>query len=460
MTEDTIAAIATPIGQAGIGVIRISGKSAIAVADQVFRSSGKTPSVRDFPTHTVHFGLVIDPRTGNALDEILLTVFRTPGSYTGEDVVELSCHGGASTMRSILQAVTSAGARHAEPGEFTKRAFLNGRMDLAQAEAVNDLIRAQTDEARKLALRQLEGSLSKEIRTITAELTKSLAEIEASIDFPDDVEEPDSAALRAHLAGLVQRLREMVSSADRGRIYRDGIVMTIAGKPNVGKSSLLNALLRDSRAIVTPIPGATRDTIEETVNIRGVPVVAIDTAGLRETPDVVEQMGVERAEEAIRRAQVVLLVVEPSDIAVEQFALVEGKSVIVVVNKTDLLTNEEVDVTLDRVSERSGTTTVVPVSALTGDGIGRLEDAIAEVVFSGEIPSPDSVIVSNLRHKQAIKQAIESLDSAVETARRGQPVDLVSVDLMAARNALGVITGETATEDLIDRIFSEFCIGK
>jgi tRNA modification GTPase len=474
MTDDTIAAIATPVGQAGIGVLRISGEDALAVADRVFRSApghaqaGPSPtkqgSASDFPSPTVHLGIAIDPTSGDALDEVLLTVFRTPRSYTGENVVELSCHGGTATMRRILQSVTSAGARHAEPGEFTKRAFLNGRMDLAQAEAVNDLIRAQTDESRKLALRQLEGSLSRQIKAITSELAEALAGIEASIDFPDDVEEPDSATLQARIATLAGRLRNLLASADRGRIYREGIIVTIAGRPNVGKSSLLNALLRESRAIVTPIPGATRDTIEETINIRGIPVVAIDTAGLRETPDDVERMGVERAEEAIRRAQVVLLVVEPDETPaeddVELFAGLGDKAAIVVVNKADLRTDDGIRRIVDASASRFGAKTVVAVSALTGDGIGRLEDAVAETVFGGEVPSADSVTVSNLRHKQAIEQAIGSLEHATDTASQGQPIDLISVDLMAARGALGAITGETATEDLIERIFSEFCIGK
>ncbi|MDO8589311.1 MAG: tRNA uridine-5-carboxymethylaminomethyl(34) synthesis GTPase MnmE [Armatimonadota bacterium] len=477
MTEDTIAAIATPIGQAGIGVIRISGDNSLDIAGRIFRpyrasergAEQRQPARREaspinFPSHTVHHGYTVDPVSDEPIDEVLLTVFVAPKSYTGENVVEISCHGGIAILRRVLESTLSAGARHAEPGEFTKRAFLNGRIDLAQAEAVNDLIRARTDEARALALRQLEGGLSGEIRDINSELGRLLAEIEASIDFPDDVEEPPTGDLRSRVALLTARIQELLATADRGRIYREGIVVAIAGRPNVGKSSLLNALLRESRAIVTEVPGTTRDTIEETVSIRGVPVVAIDTAGLRETRDAVEQIGVQRAEETIQRAQVVLFVVDATEGFTEEdaarFSALGAKPRLIVLNKRDLLPDSDAPRAADRVAAALPDSRVVAVSALTGAGIAELEDRIAEMVFAGAVAGSQSVLVSNVRHKQAIERSLRSLESAIRTVDEARPVDLLSVDLMAARGALGEITGETAAEDLIDRIFSEFCIGK
>jgi len=461
MIEDTIVAIATPIGQAGIGVIRISGPAALDVVGRVFRSS---VSVRELPSHTVHLGDAVDPETGEALDHVLLTVFHAPHSYTGENVVELSCHGGPATLRRILTAVLTAGARHAAPGEFTKRAFLNGKLDLAQAEAVNDLIRAQTDHAQRVALRQLEGHLSKRVRSAGGELAEVLTKIEASIDFPDDVDEPGFDALRGSLERLTRELEALLSSADRGRVYREGLRVTISGRPNVGKSSLLNALLRQSRAIVTPMPGTTRDTIEEPINIKGVPILAIDTAGLRDTGDAVETLGVERAEASIERAQIVLLVVDAHEGIAEEdrrlYAGLRGKPALVVLNKTDLLRPEQLEAAVREAERRFGPEVAVPVSALNGTGIEKLEDRIAELAVGGEVGPPEDILVSNVRHKRAIESALVSLRRAAETVSARQPVDLVSVDLVASRNALGEITGETAAEDLIDRIFSEFCVGK
>ena len=476
MSEDTIAAIATPSGQAGIGVIRISGEAALDVAGRVFkpkpgrnrktRPKAKTPRARQasgFISHAVHFGVAVNPRTEEALDEVLLTVFRSPHSYTGEDAAEISCHGGPAVLRNILAAVLDSGARHAEPGEFTKRAFLNGRLDLAQAEAVNDLIRAQTDEARRVALLQLEGGLSKKVSEAASALAGILARLEASIDFPDDVEEPEPEGLRASVSSLIEDLGALVATADRGRVYREGVSVAIAGRPNVGKSSLLNALLRQSRAIVTPIPGATRDTIEEAINIKGVPVVAIDTAGLRDTADEVESLGGRRAEETIERAHIVLLLFDAQagltreDLAL--FARLKGKRLLGVLNKADLLSPDETQRILEEAFRRLGETPAV-VSALTGDGVEALEDAMVDMILGGPALVVGSPLVSNVRHKRAIESALAGLNHALQTLDDGLPLDLLSVDLMSARNALGEITGATATEDLIDRIFSEFCIGK
>ena len=381
--HDTIAAVATPFGSAGIGVVRISGPDARETAARIFRTqSGADP--RDFPTHTVHLGEIVDPRSSDVLDQALATVFVAPHSYTGEDTVELSCHGGTMILARVLEAALAAGARMAQPGEFTKRAFLNGKLDLAQAEAVNDLIRARTDAAQRVALRQLEGRLSARIRELISELTGILAKTEASIDFPDDVPEPDRGELANELRVVSAGIAELLASAGRGRIYREGARMVIAGGPNVGKSSLLNALLRESRAIVTPIPGTTRDVIEEGMDILGIPVVAVDTAGLRETQDVVERIGVERAEVSLETADLVLYVVDlthgvtnDDGRTLERLA---PKSVIIALNKSDLPGAEESAIAARRVL--SGLP-AVSVSALNGEGIRDLESAIADRLAGG-----------------------------------------------------------------------------
>lgn len=454
----TVAAISTPIGAGGIGVVRISGPEAVEIVARVF------PNADRFESHTAHHGKVITPHSGEPIDDAVLTLFRAPHSYTGEDVAELSCHGGLTTLRAVLEAVLAAGARLAEPGEFTKRAFLNGKLDLAQAEAVNDLIRARTDEARRVALQQLDGALSTRIHAIGERVLGVLASVEAAIDFPDDVEEPDSAWLGSELHIALGAVEELRSTFERGRVYREGIRVVIAGRVNVGKSSLLNALLRHARAIVTPIPGTTRDTIEESLEIDGIPVVAIDTAGLRSTNDPVEQIGVELTRRSIESADIILFVFDISEgIADEDVELTrqaDGKPAIVVLNKIDLLPEEARGPEVKECCGRLGRSLpVVGTCASSGQGIGQLESEIAALVGAHGL-GVESAAVTNIRHRHALDAAANGLTHALATLERAEPIDLLSVDLTAARDSLGLITGETATDDLLDRIFGEFCIGK
>lgn len=459
---DAIAAISTPIGSAGIGVIRISGRGTFAVASRLFRS--RNGSLASFATHTAHHGVLVDPTTSEEIDDVVLTIFRAPFSYTGEDVVEFSCHGSVAVLRAALGAILGAGARLAEPGEFTRRAFLNGRIDLAQAEAVNDLIRSRAEGARRAALRQLDGSVSEAIGAVSQRLLGIIASIEAAIDFPEDVDEPDRQHLCDEIASVGAALEGMLSSFGKGRVYREGLRLVIAGRVNVGKSSLLNALLRHARAIVTPIPGTTRDVIEESMEIHGIPVVAIDTAGLRATDDPVERVGVELTERSLESADVVLMVLDISEgirrADVELLDRVKDRPVIAVLNKIDLLPEEARGLATKEFVGRLGRSLpAIQTCASSGSGIEELEGAIADLVGSRGLES-ESVLVTNARHRQALESASESIRESLATLENCEPIDLLSVDLVAARNALGLITGETASEDLIDRIFSEFCIGK
>jgi tRNA modification GTPase len=441
---DTVAAIATPVGSGGIGVIRISGPEAFAVASKLFRGR----NVTDFASHTAHHGEITNPETSEPIDDVVLTVFRAPRSYTGEDVVEISCHGGHITLRRALSAVYRAGAAPAGPGEFTKRAFLNGKIDLAQAEAVNDLIRARTEQAGKLALRQLEGELSRKVSEIATGVLSILARIEAAIDFPDDVEDPDLEAVAYEVEALCARIEGLIASGEQGRVYREGISLAIVGRPNVGKSSLLNALLRETRAIVTAVPGTTRDTIEETINIRGIPVIATDTAGLRETSDEVERIGVELSERAMAAAEIVLVVLDASVGVTDEDREIltrAGKPAVVIANKIDL-------------APTFTHTGAIPTSTKTGEGMAALEDKIAEAALRGQ--TAEAVFATNARHRQALISARESLTHVLEGISELVPIDLLPIDLLAARAALGEITGETASEDIVDRIFQDFCIGK
>ncbi len=470
MLDDTIAAIATPIGEGGIGVIRISGRSAVITAEEIFRTISGVP-VQGLATHTVHYGYVHDPITDETIDDGVITVFRGPRSYTGEDSVEISCHGGIVPMRRVLDAALRAGARLAEPGEFTKRAFLNGRLDLAQAEAVLDIIRARTDEAMRVANLQFSGVLSSRIRMLREELLGIMAHIEAGIDFPEDVAEIHPQDIAHSIEDAIRHMTDLLETADRGKIFRDGIQVVIAGRTNVGKSSLLNALLRESRAIVTPIPGTTRDIIEESLNIRGIPVRAIDTAGVRETEDVVERIGVDRAIATLEQADLVLAVMDAGEgfTAEDQELLLSmaGKKMIIVVNKTDLVREDDAQELASRVQAWAegnlGTGAIVKQTAApSNQGIVELEDAIADTVLAGAV-SPalaGGVVVSNMRHRRALEESRTALEHALRTAQAEMPPDLIGVDLKAAASALGSITGEAVSEDVIDRIFSEFCIGK
>jgi len=469
--DDTIAAIATAIGEGGIGIIRISGRNALSSAGEMFRPISGVP-VPGLPTHTAHYGFAYDPITDEQIDDGVITVFRAPRSYTGEDSVEISCHGGIVPMRRVLEAALRVGARLAEPGEFTKRAFLSGRLDLAQAEAVLDIVRARTDEAMRVARLQFGGVLSSRIRMLREELLGILAEIEASIDFPEDAEEVEPGNLAESIRDALGHVAGLLETADRGKIYREGIQTVIAGRPNVGKSSLLNALLRESRAIVTPIPGTTRDVIEERVNIRGIPVRTIDTAGVCESEDMVEKMGVDRTREMVEQADLVLAVLDAEQgFGAEDKALLSGlvdKRLIIVLNKADLVRESDAEKLAGRILGWAKRTLpshvrVIKTAAPSNEGIVELEDAIAETILAGCPPgqsAAEGALVSNVRHRRALEEACASLDQALQTAQSDTPLDLISIDLKAGVDALGSITGETVTEDVMDRIFSEFCIGK
>ncbi len=465
--DDTIVAIATPIGEGGISVVRVSGRAALDVAQKIFQPVSGT-LVADMPTHTAHYGYVCDPATDEAIDDGVLTVFRGPKSYTGEDTAEISCHGGLVPTRMVLGAALRAGARLAEPGEFTKCAFLNGRIDLAQAEAVQDIIRARTDEALRVARRQLDGVLSTRIRMLREEMIGIMAQIEAAIDFPEDVADLQPTYIAASIRDAVAHVSGLLSTADKGKIFREGIQAVIAGQTNVGKSSLMNALLRESRAIVTAVPGTTRDIIEESLNIRGIPVRTIDTAGVRETDDVVEKIGVDKAREMIDTADIVLVVLdaargfEPDDEAILRG--LGGRKVIVILNKSDLVRESDLVELEGRIrywlkENLSAELTIVKTSAPMNEGILELEAAIADMVLAGGI-STDGALVSNARHRHSLEEALSALEQALGTAESGTPLDFISIDLRSAVDALGSITGETVAEDVIDRIFSEFCIGK
>ena len=452
-TDDTICALATPPGTAGIGVIRLSGPQAFAIADAITRRRGNG-SCGDWPGHTLHRADVVGA-DGEAIDDVLLAIFHAPRSYTGEDIVEISAHGGPVPLRRILARLLERGARPARPGEFTQRAFLHGKMDLAQAEAVGDIIAARTEEAHRLAQRQGEGRLSRQVAAVRDIVLGVLARIEASIDFPEDVGELDTEGCAGELRRADAQLAALLATADRGILYREGLKVVLAGRPNVGKSSLLNALLRAARAIVTPIPGTTRDVIEESLNLRGIPLRALDTAGLRETDDLVERLGVERTRESIDRADFVLLILDatvgetPEDMALR--ALLAGRPHLVIWNKWDLVQGRE--------APPEGTH---PVSAATGWNIEALEDAIAEAVLGGAAaPSDtDAAIVTHARHRHALEAARTALAEALATLAAHLPADFVSIDVRGILTALGEITGETATEDVIQEIFSRFCIGK
>lgn len=458
MIEDTIAAIATALGEGSIAVVRVSGPEAIDTVAKVFRS--KT-DLKEAPTHTVHYGWIADPRTNTVLDEVLVTVMRGPRSFTAEDVVEVSTHGGIVAVKSVLELILRSGARMAEPGEFTKRAFLNGRIDLAQAEAVIDLIRSKSDRAFQVAQKQAGGALSKLILPMRQQLIELLAHVEVNIDYPDDdIEEVTMSHIRSNCGELLERVRELLKRADEGKILREGIVTVIVGRPNAGKSSLLNALARDNKAIVTDIAGTTRDIVEESVSISGIPLRLLDTAGIRETSDVVERIGVERSRSAIEDADLILLVLNNHEPLHEDerklLKQMKDRPTIVVVNKMDLPSQLELaEIEKDYAEER-----IVQLSAKEGSGIEALEEAVSKLFFSGEVESGDLTYVSNARHIALLHQARQSLEDAIAATYEGVPIDLIQIDLAAAWESLGGILGDAAGDSLLDQIFSQFCLGK
>ncbi len=445
--EDTIAAISTPIGEGGIGIIRISGGEALPILKHIFKSEAK-----DIEPSRVYHGWVLNG--GGFADEAIAFYLKGPKSYTGEDVVEICCHSGIAILNKILTACIKEGARLAERGEFTKRAFLNGRIDLVQAEAVIDLVKARTAEAASIAVNQLKGSLSQTIRKIKERTLTILAGLEAMIDFPDDIQEKPLPYLKEEVSEIKKEISALILTADRGRIFREGVSTAIVGRPNVGKSSLLNALLREERAIVAPIPGTTRDTIEERVNVRGIPLIIIDTAGLRPPKDSIEELGVKRAKNALSSAELVLAVFDGSeDLTPEDFDVlkeVEGKRTVYVINKKDKKLRFD---TVKREPE-------VKVSALTFSGIEELEEAVSSFILKGEKPPYDSPVVSNMRHKECLVRAKEAIQRVLFSAENRMPIDFLTIDLKDAVCSLSQITGEAVTEEIINKIFESFCVGK
>ena len=457
---DTIAAISTAPGEGAIGIVRISGDDAIRIADEVYRLKDKR--LKEQPSHTIHYGHIVDPKNDEVIDEVMVTVLRAPKTFTREDVVEINCHGGIVAINRILQLVLRMGARLAEPGEFTKRAFLNGRIDLSQAEAVMDLIRAKTDKSMQMAMRQLDGELSKLIQNLRQEILNTLAQVEVNIDYPeyDDVEEMTLQLLRKKTEQVSQGIRALLNTASQGKILRDGLKTAIVGRPNVGKSSLLNVLLREEKAIVTDIAGTTRDTIEEYVNVRGVPLQLIDTAGIRETDDVVERIGVERSRKALNEADFVLLILNQSEeLMDEDLRLLEQTKDfkrIILLNKTDLPTK----IDMDKVKEFAIDSEIVTTSMLKKEGIDQLEEKIADYFFQGQMNERDATYLSNTRHIALLEKAEQALQEVANGVDMGMPVDLIQIDFTRAWDLLGEITGDTVQDELLTQLFSQFCLGK
>ena len=458
---DTIAAIATARGEAGIGIVRVSGTLALTIAAEVFRSPrGVSPT--QLPTHTLTYGHVVDATASDEIiDEVLLGIMHAPKTYTGEDIVEFNCHGGTIPLTAVLDVVVKNGARIAEPGEFTKRAFLNGRLDLAQAEAVAELIASKTDLSRKIAVEALAGKLSDTVNGLNDRLAALLAEIEASIDFPEEDLDFMKVETQLETARAVQTdLTTLLETAAEGRIITEGVNVAILGKPNVGKSSLLNALLGTTRAIVTDIPGTTRDTIEEMMNIGGIPLKLIDTAGIRHSDDVVEQQGVERSKAVLDRAELLLMMFDASqplnDADLELLKTAQSSKAILILNKMDLPVVTSPTALLAHCPKKRVVETAIP----EGKGLDKLKVTVSEELLGGELVIGESPIVTNARHQEALRRANEGLNYAIESLENGMPPDLIAVDLRIGLDGLGDIVGKTTTEDILDRIFSQFCVGK
>ena len=455
---DTICGIATAQGEGGIAIIRVSGNKALEIVGRIFRGKNNF-DINKMKTYTMKYGNIVDSSTDEVIDEVIISYMKGPRSFTAEDVVEINCHGGVVSTNRVLEEVMKNGARIAEPGEFTKRAFLNGRIDLSQAEAVMDIITAKTDLAMKSAVMQSEGSLSQEINKLRAYLLDVLAHIEYDVDFTEDDEEPDETIpikVGESLEKAISDMEKLLKGANEGKIIREGLKMTIIGKPNVGKSSLMNALLQEKRAIVTDIPGTTRDVIEEYINLGGIPVKITDTAGIRETEDVVEKIGVERSKEKIEEADLVVLMLDTSRPLEEEdkeiIKAIENKKTIALLNKVDL----ESKINLENID---GLDNFIKISAMTGFGIDELKQKIKDLFFNGEVDN-ESLIITNNRHKQALIRALENCKEAQNRLKMHEYLDLISIYVTSSLRALGEITGSELEEDLVNKIFSEFCVGK
>lgn len=456
--ETTIAAISTAMSASGIGIIRISGEEAMDVISRIYRSKGGKKKIREVSTHTIHYGYIYDGE--ELIDEVLVMVMKAPRTFTGEDTVEIDCHGGVYAMKRVLETVLKNGAKIAEPGEFTKRAFLNGRLDLSQAEAVMDVIQAKNEYALKSSMEQLKGSVQRAIKEIRSHLIYQIAYIESALDDPEHIsldgypQELLKVVEKEH-----QEILKLLKSADDGKIIQEGIKTVILGKPNAGKSSLLNLLVGENRAIVTDIAGTTRDILEEYITLHGITLRMIDTAGIRETEDIVEKIGVGKAKETAKDADLILYVVDSSmpldENDEEIISMLSGRKAIVIYNKTDLTAVAD----MEELKERTGHP-VIPVSALEETGINDLEEEIKNLFFSGELSFDDEVYITNARHKEALKEAKSSLELVMQSIEMNMPEDFFSIDLMNAYESLGRIIGESVGEDLVNEIFSKFCTGK
>lgn len=457
-TTDTIAAIATALGESAIGIVRLSGDESVEIANRVFKGR----NLEKVDSHTIHYGHIIDPKTDKVIDEVMVTVMKAPRSYTTEDSVEINSHGGIMAIQRVLEVVLDNGARLAEPGEFSKRAFLNGRIDLSQAEAVMDLIQAKTDKAMDASMNQLQGSLSTKIRELRQEMLNTLAQVEVTIDYPeyDDVEEMSLQQLKETAIHVKDQIQTILRQAQHGKLFRDGINTAIVGRPNVGKSSLLNRLTGLEKAIVTDIEGTTRDTIEEYVNVRGVPLHLVDTAGIRQTDEVVEQIGVERSRKAMEQADLVILLLNQAQslqpVDIELLELTKDRNRIVVLNKQDLerqLKAEDLATYVDQDE-------LIETSMLEELGIDQLEAQIEKRFFSGEIKSTDVNYLLNTRHTSLLRHAITALEEVIDATEMMLPVDLIQMDFTRAWDLLGEITGDSVQDELLNKLFSQFCLGK
>ncbi len=456
--EDTIAAIATAYGEGGIGIIRISGDEALPILKEIFEFNGEGD---EFVSRYMTYGKIIDREKNQLIDEVLAVYMKGPKTYTTEDIVEIDCHGSMVSLRKTLALVLSKGARLAEPGEFTKRAFLNGRLDLSQAEAVMDIIKAKTDRSFDVALSQLEGGLSLRVDEIRRKLLDLLVDITVNIDYPDeDIEEMTYDRLEENIVEARSMIEKLLNTASSGRMIREGIRVAIVGRPNVGKSSLMNGLLRESRAIVTDIPGTTRDTIEEVLSIRSIPVYLIDTAGIRETSDKIEKIGIEKSKEAFNNADFIIFLLDGSKpMGAEDMEIMhylEGHKSLVLLNKRDLGT----EITAEEITTKMPTSQVIESSLLNGQGITETEDVIEELVYGGEITQSESLMVGNVRHIELLRQGREALRDALQMTRRREALDFIEVDVRSGYERLGEIVGETVSDDIINEVFARFCLGK
>ncbi|KAF1684217.1 tRNA uridine(34) 5-carboxymethylaminomethyl synthesis GTPase MnmE [Staphylococcus hominis] len=459
MDFDTITSISTPMGEGAIGIVRLSGPEAVEIGDKLYKGKKK---LKDVPSHTINYGHIIDPETDEVVEEVMISVLRAPKTFTREDIIEINCHGGILTINRILELTMTHGARMAEPGEYTKRAFLNGRIDLSQAEAVMDFIRSKTDRASKVAMNQIEGRLSDLIKRQRQSILEILAQVEVNIDYPeyDDVEDATTEFLLAQSKKIKNEINQLLETGTQGKIMREGLSTVIVGKPNVGKSSMLNNLIQDNKAIVTEVAGTTRDVLEEYVNVRGVPLRLVDTAGIRDTEDIVEKIGVERSRKALSEADLILFVLNNNEPLTEEdrtlYEVIKTEDAIVIVNKTDL----ERRLDIEEVKTMIGDTPLIQTSMLKQEGIDELELQIRDLFFGGEVQNQDMTYVSNSRHISLLKQARHTIQDAIDAAEAGIPMDMVQIDLTRTWEILGEIIGESASDELINQLFSQFCLGK